>query len=530
MGAQDRGLGSVRSIEQIEYERQRAQALLDNNCAIEDRRKLGQYATPNPLAREIVKYGLSLTKSNEKIRFLEPAFGTGAFYSALLSETNIASIETATGYEIDSPVFEISKALWGDLINLQKCDFTRAPAKRESINLLITNPPYVRHHYIEQDEKERLKALVFSLTRSSVSGLSGLYCYFMLLAHPWLKKGAISGWLVPSEFMDVNYGSELKKYLLEKVRLLRIHRYNPNDLLFDDAMVSSAVVWFINEKPINDYEIEFSYGGNHESPEFSRIISKSVLQKEKKWTRFPNKPERAKTTVVPKIKDFFSVKRGIATGNNSFFIMTKEQADNYQLDHTFLQPILPSPRYLNIDKINADESGNPIIKPKYFLLNCQLYEEDVKSNYPFLWKYLSSGIENVASRYLCRSRKQWYFQEHRDPSPLLCTYMGRNRQGTGKPFRFILNRSRAIATNSYLMLYPSKTVDIELKKSPHLLESIWDYLNNISVDSLESEGRVYGGGLKKIEPKELGEVPCPGLDKLIFGESMDTYEQLTFVL
>jgi hypothetical protein len=36
-------------------------------------------------------------------------------------------------------------------------------------------------------------------------------------------------------------------------------------------------------------------------------------------------------------------------------------------------------------------------------------------------------------------------------------------------------------------------------------------LKKISGAEIEEEGRVYGGGLKKIEPKELAKVPCGDL-------------------
>lgn len=49
---------------------------------------------------------------------------------------------------------------------------------------------------------------------------------------------------MPSEFMDVNYGASVKRYLLDKVTLLHIHRFDPKEVQFGDALVSSAVVWF----------------------------------------------------------------------------------------------------------------------------------------------------------------------------------------------------------------------------------------------------------------------------------------------
>ena len=52
------------------------------------------------------------------------------------------------------------------------------------------------------------------------------YCYFMLLADAWMSDDSTSAWLIPSEFMDVNYGKVLRIYLTERVSLHQIHRYS----------------------------------------------------------------------------------------------------------------------------------------------------------------------------------------------------------------------------------------------------------------------------------------------------------------
>lgn len=113
-------------------------------------------------------------------------------------------------------------------------------------------------------------------------------------------------------------------------------------------------------------------------------------------------------------------------------------------------------------------------------------------------------------------------RESRSPAPILCTYMGRSSKSNGNPFHFILNHSDAIASNSYLMLYPKPSVEEALSSKPIIINDIWEYLNSLSSDSLENEGRIYGGGLKKIEPKELGEVKCPRLSNIIFGTEIFT--------
>lgn len=74
-----------------------------------------------------------------------------------------------------------------------------------------------------------------------------------------------------------------------------------------------------------------------------------------------------------------------------------------------------------------------------------------------------------------------------------------------------MNLSDAIVTNSYLMLYPKPALQKAISKDPDSVYRIWEMLKKISGAEIEEEGRVYGGGLKKIEPKELAKVPCGDL-------------------
>ena len=68
----------------IELSRLSAQKNIDSQKMLDTRRKMGQFATPMPLAKEMLQYASNILNSQE-IYFLDPAFGTGAFYSALLN-------------------------------------------------------------------------------------------------------------------------------------------------------------------------------------------------------------------------------------------------------------------------------------------------------------------------------------------------------------------------------------------------------------------------------------------------------------
>lgn len=502
----------------IEHKRVEIQKTLDSRKTRGERNRLGQFATPTKLAKDILNYAKTLISKKTKINFLDPAVGTGSFFSALVSTFSESEIEKAKGFEIDPHYADPSKGIWRDsILNIKISDFTNEnpPEKKNQFNLIICNPPYVRHHHISAQDKQRLMKLCEERIGIMTNGLSGLYCYFLLLSHDWMTKNGIAGWLIPSEFMDVNYGKALKEYLIDKVKLLRIHRFDPDNVQFEDALVSSAVVWFKKTKPPKSYQVEFSFGGTLREPSISRNISTETLRQEPKWTRFPVLDARVLSKGA-KLSDLFTTKRGLATGNNNFFILSREQIQEHQLSFRFFKPILPSPRYLKKNEIQADAENNPLIEKRLYLLDCKLSEDEIKKKHPNLWAYLQIGIKNeVHLKYLCRNRTPWYSQEKREPAPILCTYMGRDKQkGGGKPFRFILNHSNATATNVYLLLYPRPLLSRTFQNNPGLMRTVWNALNNISTDNLIEAGRVYGGGLHKLEPKELSNVHASDIIRL----------------
>lgn len=500
----------------IETRRLELQRDLDAAKTQADRNRMGQFATPTALARDILGYA-KRQLGNPRVRFLDPAIGTGSFYSALLQVFPEDRIDAAVGYEIDPHYAIPAAALWKSTgLDVRQADFThaQAPPNAAGFNLLICNPPYVRHHHIVNGDKHRLRLHTRSACGLELSGLAGLYCYFLGLSHSWLATGGLAGWLIPSEFMDVNYGVAVKRYLLETVNLLHIHRFDPNDVQFGDALVSSAVVWFRKGSPGPSHEVRFSYGGSLAHPAIERSVPVAALRRDRKWTRYPKQtPQLVADT--PVLSDYFTVKRGLATGDNSYFILSADEVERRKLPYEAFRPILPSPRYVSDDEIPADSDGNPLLERRLFLLDCSLTEDDIKTRYPSLWAYLEEGkSRRVAKRYLCRHRKPWYVQENRPAAPLVCTYLGRSDTKSGRPFRFILNNSQATAANVYLMLYPKPPLAKAAAKRPTLMRQVWEYLNAIRPADLLGEGRVYGGGLHKLEPKELGNVPVEGLPQL----------------
>ena len=230
-------------------------------------------------------------------------------------------------------------------------------------------------------------------------------------------------------------------------------------------------------------------------PSVSDSIRLTDLRHISKWAGLPQGISRlvGKHNGVT-LADLFTVKRGLATGCNAFFILTTDQVRQLNLPKRFLKPILPSPRDLENDEINADENGEPQIQHRRYLLSCDLPEHEVKEKYPALWRYLERGAEaGIDKHYLCQHRDPWYSQEERPPAPFLCTYMGRPTRRSKSPFRFILNHSKATTANVYLLLYPKPDLAASLNSHPELYRKVWKALSSIGAEMLMEEGRVYGG-------------------------------------
>ena len=411
------------------------QGQLDSGKNQIERNRMGQFATPPELAMDVLRYAKSHLGRNEGVRFIDPSIGTGSFYSALLRVFPRSSINAAVGYEIDPHYGTPAANLWGKTgLDVRLTDFTQAesPPDAERFNLLICNPPYVRHHHIDSSEKQRLKARMQEACGMRLSGLAGLYCYFLGLSHAWLADEGLAGWLVPSEFMDVNYGAAIRRYLLSEVTLLHLHRFDPNDVQFGDALVSSVVVWFRKAKPPPEHQVRFTYGGSLDCPRLERLVPAKVLARSPKWTRYPEK-EEADGANVPVLGDFFSIKRGLVTGSNQYFILTPEEIELRGLPREAFRPILPSPRYLQKNEVPADKDGNPVLKRRLFLLDCRLSEAQTRRKYPALWKYLYGGGAGVAKRYLRIGHLGICTEKIGPPAPFVCTSLEERHEKNGLP-------------------------------------------------------------------------------------------------
>ena len=175
---------------EVEQKRKLMQDALDALKTQKERNSMGQFSTPYPLALEIMRYMRNLLKKKD-VSFIEPSIGTGVFYSAFLNEF-AESTKRVLGFEIDSHYYNPTKKFWKETpLELRQANFLDQEPD-DLFDMLVSNPPYVRHHHIDSDKKVQLQEKVLKKYGIKISGLAGLYCYFMILSSAWLNENGLS--------------------------------------------------------------------------------------------------------------------------------------------------------------------------------------------------------------------------------------------------------------------------------------------------------------------------------------------------
>lgn len=478
------------------------------------------HLTPPELACEIADYAVSLLDPSDfPVHFGDPAVGTGAFYSALLQVLPPEKIGSAVGVDISAQ--QVASAQWrwshkgmkvrlGDYLHMERL----SPR-----TLILANPPYLRHQGIQPAEyKQQLRERASVKSGRRVDARSGLYVYFLLLSHAWMRPGALAAWLVPSEFMQTNYGDAVRQYLTSQVELIRIHQFGHDDPQFENALVMPAVVVFRNCPPPTGQKTHISSGGSLQNPLKNEWVPLERLRHAHKWS-IPWLQAKTSAPSELRMRDLFDVRRGIATGANDFFVIKREHAAALGLPEVALRPVLPKARLLETDVIESEADGYPRLRPQLCLLDCDLPEDEIAYQHPNLMEYLMRAKDlHILERNLVRNRHPWYRQERREPAPFLCTYMGRGRAGL-PPIRFIWNKSDAVVTNTYLMLYPRAWLAERLRARDGAAAELFALLRETAWGVINDSLRVHAGGLRKIEPGELLGVRLSSSPMWLLGEA-----------
>lgn len=494
------------------------------------------YVTPPEKARDMAICAIEACHDKRRIDFGDSSIGTGALYLALirviadyndLKDTKERiDINSAIGVDID---IRSAKEAHKRFIN-RKLRIICGDAISDQIdlvsprNLMIVNPPYDCSEEIPKDYRKCISLIAKEKTGIKISGKAGLYVYHLLIMDKWLADNGVGVWLIPSSFLDTSYGAAVRSYLSTKVQLLRIHEYDEKVIQFNNAFVSSSIVVFRKTTPKVENVVDVSYGSSLSEPSIKKIIPLSVFANNLvNWQKVIMNNgiiNQMGTDIGIPFSELFDVKRGVATGANKFFVLKREKAKEIGIPDIAVKPIIPKSRYIETPIIDAFIDGYPVVEPQLVMVDCDIPEDRIRRLYPSFYAYLQKAKEkdqlghSVIDRRLVRTREPWYKQESREVPLFFLTYMGRKKKDS-PPLYFILNKSKAIALNTYTMIYPKKWLGSLLAQDKTLAEKLLHSLNDVESSDLLQNSRLLAGGLMKLEPGDLKKVIFYNLPSII---------------
>jgi adenine-specific DNA-methyltransferase len=481
------------------------EAELERINSREHRYSLGQFFTPPPIAELMAEAILAVDPET----CLDPGVGGGVLLRA------VGPGPKRFGCDIDPSAVELARdALESqggelELVHGDFLDLDRWPFSLKEFDAVIANPPYIRHHNLTLQHKALAKhySRAFGL---AISSLSGSYVYFFLEAIRRLRFGGRLAFITPTEFLDVRYGVPLKEALLNWCDIDELIVLKMDELAFDGVLTTSAITIATKReratRRLRMTEAQLS-GSIVRGRQVQLDADEDEASPDTPWTALlPSRAERILPLLAgrsAKLSDYARVRRGIATGDNSFFCLTQEQVDRWAIESRFLVPVV-------VGSKDLPENGSVLTREFWrartasgapsWLLWC--HEPKSALMVTSVLRYIEHGETlGLPERFNCKTREPWYGVERVPPADFFVTYMSRQRA------RFVRNELGARCLTSLLNVWSNDGIE------PDRLRPILE--DEANAQLLREFGRTYGGGLGKIEPGDLLRLPVRPLPTLI---------------
>jgi adenine-specific DNA-methyltransferase len=455
------------------------------------RYEIGQFFTPAPIATLMA----DAVREVEPTTVLDPGVGGGILLRA------VGEGPKRFGLDIDEAAVGLAAASLEGAHEIAVGDFLdgkRWPLSEGAFDAIIANPPYVRHHNLPAQHKLLARHYTARL-HSKVSSLSGSYVYFFLEAILRLNEGGRLVFITPTEFLDVRYGRAVKEALLSHCRLDEVLVLEMDELAFDGVLTTSAITVATKRRSSRRRFrlVEGRLNGSIERLREVQLPTETGIAAQPWTPLLPSRAERIAPLLegrTARLGDYCRVRRGIATGDNSFFALTRAEVEEWEIEERFLVPVVLGSKDLPTDgPLDADfhrarvEAG-----ARGYLFFCHEHIEALRGTNAL--RYIEHGRDlALPERFNCRTRSPWYGVEPVAPADFFTTYMSRDRA------RIVRNLMGARCMTSLLNVWAKPGVDPDA-----LRPSLEDPVN---ARLLREFGRTYGGGLGKIEPGDLVALP-----------------------
>lgn len=489
---------------------------------------LGSYYTPYRTVQFMKEYLEKEHKIYAKV--LEPSAGDGRFLDVFEKQKNIQKLVAVE--VMKEKVKQLKNKGYGDQVEIIADDFLDfAEWTDEKYHLIIGNPPYININNMTDDFKEKAEKIC-KKHQLPHSLMKNMWVAFVLAAVSCLENEGVIFFVLPMEFLQVQYAEKIRLFLEEHFNTIHILSFK--ERMFPKIEQESCLVYLTNEYK-NPSCINFKIYTELDSNTpcyFSKIQRNRPL---KKWTNAILSDEdidllNMVDSKYKKVSELCEASPGIVTGANNEFILTKEQVKQLECQK-FILPTIAKSNILNGQFILTKDVVKTLSEQGYRinLLNLSNVNEELFSK--SLMEYLIEIGEKVnaskiklKNRYKCRNRKPWYgvpivpngdlfFFKRYDRIPRIC-----------------INKAGVYTTDIAYNMRLNSRYDTE--------SMAFCFYNSLTLVQCEYYGRYYAGGVSELTPSEFKRLAIPyrEIDKedikilaKMFKENEETEKIISFV-
>lgn len=389
-------------------------------------------------------------------------------------------------------------------------NFAEVFGPHKGFDVVVANPPYVRQEKIDRDVKPKLR----SIYADSTVARADLYCYFYVRALQLLRDGGMHIFVCSNSWLDVGYGVKLQEHLLENAHVQSVYE-SAIERQFSTAQINTIIsVIHKNPDKADDSKTRFiSLRGEFEKAmsdsdlQQERVVEASELATSDKWGAvYLRAPDIYHTLLnkgkdkLVRLSDIATVRRGITTGANGFFYLTRDDIDKWGIEDEYLKPVMTSPQESRSILVDLAQLPRK-------LFTC--HEEKDELSGTGALEYINWGeAQGYHQRLSTASRNRWWnIGENHLAHIAINTLISSTARTFFSPTELLFDQCAYTIHGSY---------EIALKLSSTMNSTLSQLMINLG-------GRVnFGGGLLRIATYEVGNLIIvnpnllPEIDENIF--------------
>ena len=467
----------------------------------------GGYYTPPDVAAFLTRWATR----HQPTRLLEPSCGDGVFFDAL-AKVRCPSVLEVRGCELDPAAASRARAAAAALSahsDIHHEDFLQwvlqemdRPADFDAV---IGNPPFIRFQFLEASQQDRSQQIARKLN-AEFTRHTNAWVPFVLASLQRLRPGGRLAMVVPAELLHVIHARPVRHMLLDTCA--QVFVLEPEELWF--AGTTQAVVLLLAEKKTHANPRRARLGYTQvRGRAFCQTDPEDTLdtvaqipgdQLTDKWTlallSARSRDALDEVNALPSVRSFHeiaTVRVGIVTGANRFFLVPDSVVDKYSL-HALARPMfgrsghIPGVVYDHEDHARNRAAGLPANFIHFGSSDGEALCEGAR-------QYITTGLQSgLHERYKCRIRTPWYHVNSVSAAPV-----GMPKRAHDFP-RMVLNTMGALSTDTAYRVYP---------RDVHPAALVRGFVNSLTALCAELEGRHYGVGVLELVPSEIGRLRIP---------------------